>query len=112
MNILLINHEYPPLEGGAAQVAHCVARALVNAGHRVTAVTAGEPGKVYEPVMDGVRVLRAPVPGCGRGAASPMQLLRFAKAAYELSLQTVRAEKFDIVHALFGVPGGWVARRL
>mgnify|MGYP001764357056 CR=1 FL=1 len=51
MNILLVNHEYPPLEGGAAQVAHCVARALVKAGHRVTVVTAGEPDKNYQPVM-------------------------------------------------------------
>lgn len=112
MNILLVNHEYPPLEGGAAQVAHCVARALVQAGHRVTAVTAGEPGRSYAPEMDGVRVLRAPVPGCSGGAASSFQLLRFARAAYDLALQTVRAEKFDIVHALFGIPGGTVAMKL
>lgn len=112
MNILLINHEYPPLEGGAAQVAHCVARAFVKAGHRVTVVTAGEPDKNYQPVMDGVRVLRAPVPGCSRGAASPFQLLRFAREAFALSLAMVRVEKFDVVHALFGIPGGWVAKKL
>lgn len=112
MRILILNHEYPPMEGGAANASHAIAKALVVLGHGVRVVTAGEPSWPADEIKDGVRISRVPMAGCGGGAASPVRLLKFARTAADLASRAVSETKFDIVHAFFALPSGWVARGL
>ncbi len=41
MNILLVNYEFPPLGGGAANATWFIGKALVDLGHKVSVLTGG-----------------------------------------------------------------------
>lgn len=62
MNIVMVSWEYPPLViGGLATHVHGLATALVRANHRVTVLTFQHPDVPDDTIVEGVRVLRAPI---------------------------------------------------
>jgi glycosyltransferase involved in cell wall biosynthesis len=76
---------YAPYVSGLTNVARDVAQGLAERGWRVTAVAARhEPGLPAEEVVDGVRVLRAPVLArADKAVVSPALLTRLASASRE-----------------------------
>ncbi|MBN2377577.1 MAG: glycosyltransferase, partial [Sedimentisphaerales bacterium] len=60
MKILTLNHEFPPVGGGASPVSFELCRHLVQLGHQVDVVTMGFGGLPGREVVDGVVVYRTP----------------------------------------------------
>jgi glycogen synthase len=62
MRVVMVSWEYPPLFiGGLATHVHGIATAMVRAGHEVVVLTFQHPDAADDAVVDGVRVLRAPI---------------------------------------------------
>ena len=106
MRILLLNYEFPPMGGGAANATANIARELVQLGHRVDVLTSGLPGQSSPETVHGFTVHRVfssrkGIHNCGlRGAAT-----FFVSAALKL-LTNVRVQSYDIVHCFFTLPTG------
>jgi glycogen synthase len=62
MRVVMVSWEYPPLFiGGLATHVHGIATSMVRAGHEVVVLTFQHPDAPDDAVVDGVRVLRAPI---------------------------------------------------
>ncbi len=62
MRVVLVSWEYPPLFiGGLATHVHGIATAMARSGHDVVVFTFHHPDAPDDAVVDGVRVLRAPI---------------------------------------------------
>jgi len=59
VKILLVNYEYPPLGGGAANATMFMGRALVALGHEATVLTSGFGDLPRDCTDKGVLVYRA-----------------------------------------------------
>lgn len=113
MKLLMLNYEFPPIGGGGGQ-AH---RALLEqyAGRAdldVDVLTSGpQAGLDVAPLADNVRVHRVGIHKrdlhCWR-RTEVLEWLRKAKAPYR---RLLRENEYDLVHAFFGFPTGWLCHR-
>jgi len=111
MRIAVINHEYPPLGGGAATACEQISRQLASLGNRVRVVTSSGLGlPEYEARAD-VEVVRLPTGRRSRFAPSGVELLRFCSAAQLRLTGCLRDFRADAVLAFFAVPAGQFAVR-
>ena len=106
MKILLLNYEYPPLGGGAANATANIARELTLLGLEVTVLTARHGDQPTVATESGVRVHRVlswrkGIHDCGnRGAYT------YVAAAAARALGSLRGERFDLAHYFFSLPTG------
>lgn len=111
MKILTLCNEFPPVGGGGAQVAAGLSRQLVRMGHQVDLVTMGFGKLPVESETDGVRVLRVP---CGRRRAyycAMSEAARYVAAASALLRRLLRTQRYNVIHAHFIFPDGFLAWR-
>lgn len=110
--IILLNYEFPPLGGGAANATLFFGRALVTLGHRPTVITSGLRNEHRCSDEDGVRVhrLRTNRPAADRSSVKDMISYMIAAARHAPCI--ARAEKADAIIAFFTIPSGVVARWL
>jgi len=110
MKILLVNYEYPPLGGGAANATQALAREFAAAGHDVRVLTSrfrGQPE--LETVAEGFTVERLPVWRRHMDRCAPPEMLTYIWAACRQSKSLLCQFRPDVVLAFFGIPGGPVA---
>src|SRR4051812_44252092 len=106
--ILLINHEYPPLGGGAGTATRHLAKGLARLGQQVFVLTSAWPGLPEREEADGVVVQRV---GAGRSdlrKISTAEGTRFAIAAMFAARKLAAHWKIDAVLAFFTMPGAAV----
>lgn len=109
MNILLINYEYPPKGGGAANATYFLAAEFAKKGNVVFVLTSKYP-KFEKNHKDGkVTVLRIPPTLKHKDRTSILELASFIFHALRLSKDIFENTKPDIVLAFFGVPSGVIA---
>lgn len=100
MHVLILNYEYPPLGGGAANATKHLVDEYAKKGLRVTVVTSSVSGRVVDSVSETVRVIRVPV------GKRDVHHWRFS----ELFWYLLRARKemarlsFDVVHCIPSSP--------
>lgn len=58
MNLLMVSHGYPPTISGVTLVVQKIARAMVQKGHQVTLVTAGDQDQLGQEEDQGVHLVR------------------------------------------------------
>jgi glycosyltransferase involved in cell wall biosynthesis len=107
MRVLMLNYEYPPIGGGAANATACMLPHLAAFGVQVDLLTTA-PACSFELLTPcpGVRVIRLPVPGVGRNYQGNQALLGYTLAA-ALRLPTLlSATRYDLAHAFFALPSG------
>jgi glycosyltransferase involved in cell wall biosynthesis len=112
--ILLINYEYPPLGGGAANATAALAREMARQGWRVTVATSayrGLPSREITP--DGVEIRRIPTirRRVDRSGVAEMLVFLAASLVWTPVLAAWRRPKGII--AFFGLPCGpaaWLTR--
>ena len=112
MRLLMLTCEYPPIGGGAATVCRFLGRALVALGHEVDVVTAGMKDLPAEEIDGGVRVLRAGGYRRMRHYSTALEQATFLYPTYRTAAGLLRERRYDVIHAHFVVPTGWVAWRL
>lgn len=106
MNILVLNHEYPPIGGGAGNATRHLGACLANQGEDVTVMTSAFEDSPGEEMIDGVRIVRLPALRRREAESNALGLLVYSLAAL---VRAHRIPRPDAVHAFFGLPGGAIA---
>lgn len=115
MKILLHNYEYPPLGGGAGNATEYLLKEFAKFSDiEVTVVTSSidDVHRIEYPAPH-IRIERLPV-GKKTGAKdlhfqSKKNLVAYAWKSWLFSRKILRQERFDLLHAFFSVPSGFVA---
>lgn len=107
--ILIVNHEFPPLEGGGANASFFIGRALVAMGVEVEALTADLGQLPARETLEGIAVRRVRGRRRPLGPARLIDLAVFAWSGAREALRAARERRPDAVIAFFGVPGGLAA---
>ena len=106
MNILLLNYEFPPMGGGAANATFNIAQELVALGHSVDVLTSRLKGQASEEVLQGVRVYRVAswrkgIHDCGmRGAYTYVWNASFCLR------KLLTSNRYNVCHYFFSLPTG------
>jgi len=109
VRILLINYEYPPFGGGAANATQEIGRALIQNGHEVSVLVGGK-GPAYTD-SHGIRVIRVGSFRKHQFQASKREMFGFLFLGM-LWAATRRDKKYDVAFAFFSLPSGPIARVL
>ena len=112
MRLLLINYEYPPIGGGAANATLFLARALVGLGHRVEVLTAGLEGQHGSVLEEGITLHRLPSTRKQADRAAMGDLVGFMVRSWMRVASIPHAERPDAAIAFFTIPSGPAALRL
>ncbi len=114
VNLLLINYEFPPVGGGAANATWELARALVALGHRPTILTARWGARRAADLPAGVALIEVAARRKRAEACTPIEMATFMVSAGWRIRAIMRREKIDGMLAFFSIPCGpvawWAAR--
>jgi len=118
MKILIHNYEYPPLGGGAGNATEYLLREFsVFPDMQIVLVTSSvDDEHVIEYPAPHIRIERLPI-GKREGAKdlhfqSRSNLMAYAWKSWMFSRKLLKEERFDVIHAFFSVPSGFIARLL
>ena len=112
MKLLLLNYEFPPVGGGAANATAFLARALVAQGHDVTVLTTAFGALRGATTENGVAVLRVRTGRRNADRSTPSDMLAFLAAALGPALRLARRRRFDATIAFFTIPSAPLAMAL
>lgn len=106
----MLNYEYPPLGGGAANATAYLLRELSARGVAADLVTAapGRQGRLFSPAP-GIRVLRLPAPVVDLHYQTSRALLAYTLGAAARLPLLLASARYDLVHAFFALPCGALA---
>ncbi len=110
--LLLVNHEYPPLGGGAATATEALARAFAEQGADVHVLTAAFPGLPREEISGAIRVKRVRALRRRAEQSNPIEMITFMISAAWQGMRLARDWKPDLSIAFFGIPAGPVSLTL
>jgi glycosyltransferase involved in cell wall biosynthesis len=112
LKILTLNHEFPPVGGGASRVTLELCKALVQQGHAVDVITMRYGDLPFSETIDGVNVTRTWAirkrPDIGR----LHELATYLPGALGTAARMARLNQYDIIHCHFMVPGAPLAWRV
>jgi L-malate glycosyltransferase len=114
ISVLFLNYEYPPLGGGAANATAYLLREFTKRGDiSVDLVTSSTDTFAVDTLSDAIRIHRLDI---GKGGNPHYQtngeLLRYARRAKTYARRLMRERCYDLCHAFFGIPCGYIARGL
>jgi glycosyltransferase involved in cell wall biosynthesis len=112
MRILFCNYEYPPLGGGGGVINALLAEELATR-HEVTVLTSRGMGLPAESVVNGVRIVRAPVFFRTQlAAANVPSMLAYLPMGIAAGRRLIRANQYDVINTHFVLPTGPVGDSL
>jgi glycosyltransferase involved in cell wall biosynthesis len=106
VKLLLVNYEFPPVGGGAANATAFLSRALVAQGHAVTVLTAAFGAQRGAATEAGVEVVRVRSLRRSADRSNPLEMLSFLLAALIPAFRLARRRRFDASIAFFTIPSG------
>ena len=115
MKILVLNHEFPPVGGGASPVTYELCKQLAGMGHYVDVVTMHFGDLPRFETVDGFNVYRTRAMRKKPDICHTHELATYLPGAFFKTLSLCRKNKYDIIHCHFLVPGAplaWLVSRL
>jgi len=115
MKILMLNHEFPPVGGGASPISFELSKQLVKMGHSVDVVTMRYRDLPRFETVDGVNIYRTPAIRKRPDICYTHELVTYLPGALIKTIRLAKREKHDIIHCHFIVPGGplaWITSKL
>ncbi len=115
MKILVLNHEFPPVGGGASPVTYQLCKQLADIGHHVDVVTMHFGDLPRFQTVDGFNVYRTRAIRKKPDICHTHELATYLPGALFKTLSLCRKNKYDIIHCHFLVPGAplaWLVSRL
>ena len=109
MKILMLNHEFPPVGGGASPVTFELCTQLAAQGHHVDVVTMHYKDTPRFERVNGFNIYRTPAIRKKPNICYPHELATYVPGAFFKTLQLARKNEYDIIHCHFVVPGGILA---
>ena len=112
--ILILNYEFPPLGGGAANATYYLLKEFSKFPDlELDLVTSSVDKFRIEQFATNIRIHYLGINKKGNFHYQSMKdLLTYSWKAYQYSKELKKKEKFDLVHAFFGIPCGYIAMKL
>lgn len=109
--ILVLNYEFPPLGGGAATATFNLLKQLSSREDlKIDLITSSVGEYKEEKFSENINVYFLNIGKNGRvHDQSQKDLLVYAWKAFELARKLKKEKKYDLIHAFFGVPCGFIA---
>ncbi len=111
-SLLLLNYEYPPVGGGAANATQFLGREFRRLGHRVYVLTSGLRDNAGITEEDGLKIQHLPIGRAHANRASVREMLAFLVHSWRAMAGLHREHHFDGAIAFFTIPCGPAALRL
>lgn len=114
MRVLMLNYEYPPLGGGAANATRYLLKEFVKADAiQVDLVTSSIDEYEIDHLSKRVCVHKLNIGKDGNLHYQSMKdLLVYSWKAYYYSRHLLKKKNYDVCHAFFGIPCGFIAMKL
>ena len=114
MNVLLLNYEYPPLGGGAANAtAHLLREFAQDPELNIDLVTSSTGISRVEELSERITAHFLDIGKEGNlHYQTNRDLLAYSWRAYRYAKHLAKRTKYDLCHAFFGIPCGYIARKL
>lgn len=109
MRILLVNYEYPPVGGGAANATREMARAFVALGHTPFVLTAKFRDRQRDAANPEIELIEVPARRRRIDRCSIVEMTSFAISASWRIRRVLRRERIDAMIAFFSIPCGPIA---
>lgn len=114
MKILFLNYEYPPLGGGAGNASHYILKEFSKIpGLEVDLVTSSLDKSKIEKFSENINIHYLDIGKKGNlHYQTNLNLLTYSWKAFWYSKKLMKSKKFDLAHAFFGIPCGFIAMKL
>ena len=109
MKILMLNHEFPPVGGGASPITFELSKQLVQTGHSVDVVTMHYGDLPRFETVDGVNIYRTPAIRKRPNICYAHELATYVPGAAIKTVRLAKREQYDVIHCHFIIPGGPLA---
>ena len=106
MNILLINYEYPPIGGGAANATYHMGRCLTNYGHSVTVLTSRFKHLVGRRMEDGICVYRVMALRRYDSLSNILEMFSYLVSASFALRKILKKQNINVMLVFFSFPCG------
>ncbi|MGD0078506.1 MAG: glycosyltransferase family 4 protein [Sedimentisphaerales bacterium] len=110
MKILMLNYEFPPIGGGAGQAHLAILRQF--AGQEDLSVdvltSAPKPGFSKQNLSDNVTIYTVGVHKKNLHFWRKIEVVEWVAKAYWHYKRLIKENEYDLVHAFFGLPTGWL----
>lgn len=105
----MLNHEFPPVGGGASPITFELSKQLVQMGHSVDVVTMHYADLPRFETVDGVNIYRTPAIRKRPNICYAHELATYVPGALIKTVRLAKREKYDVIHCHFIIPGGPLA---
>lgn len=115
LTILMLNHEFPPVGGGASPVTFELCRQLAHMGHHVDVVTMHYGDLPAFESVEGFNVYRTPAIRRKPNICHTHEMATYLPGAIFKTVRLAKKNKYDIIHCHFIVPGAplaWLVSKL
>lgn len=114
IKILMLNYEFPPLGAGAANATYYILKELAkDPSLEVDLVTSSVDKFRVENFSPNIKIHYLDIHKKGNlHYQSNKDLLTYSYKAYKYSLELMKQKNFDLCHAFFGIPCGYIAMKL
>ncbi len=115
MRVLVLNYEFPPLGGGAANATKYILKEFSKyKGLKIDLVTSSVGGFKVEKFSNNITIHYLDIGKKPENlhSQSNRDLLTYSWEVYFYCKKLMKEKEFDFCHAFFGIPCGFIARRL
>jgi len=113
MKILMLNYEFPPIGGGAANAHRCLLQQYAGSSDlKVDVLTsAPEPGFLKESFADNITIYKVGLHKKELHFWRKIEVIEWLFKAKSHYRKLLRENDYDLAHAFFGFPTGWLCYR-
>lgn len=113
LNLLMLNYEFPPIGGGAANAHYYLLKEYANINElKVDVLTsAPEPGFIKETFSENITIYKVGVHKKQLHYWRRVEVIEWLLKAGFHYRRMLRRRSFNLVHAFFGFPTGWLCYR-
>lgn len=109
MRVLMLNYEYPPLGGGAANAMHYMLREFAKGDIEIDVITSNVGHEFErEEFSDAITIHKLNVHKKDIHYWKKRELFLWLVKAHSLTKELLQKEKYDVMHCWFGWPGGMI----
>jgi len=114
MRILMLNYEFPPLGGGAANATYYLLKEFSTYSElSIDLVTTSTSSYAQEQFAENITIHYLDIgKNYNLHYQSKKDLLAYSWKAYRYSRTLLKKHSYDLVHAFFGIPSGYIAMKL
>ena len=114
MKILVLNYEFPPLGGGAGNATRCLLKEFSKRDDlRIDLVTSSPNKYKEEKFARDINIYYLDINKKGNiHYQSNLDLLKYSWRAFWFCKKLKKKNRYDLLHTFFGIPCGYIAKRL